>query len=219
MHGAANDNEEEGPEDEAALVAACARLGEDVESDVEEDRGLGEVGEDLEDEGGGSLGAWRHVLGRVSASGDGSEEDGHDAAQLEGLCECETERGAGGGRGVEQTSEEEGDVDHAHEDADEDEAVVAHVDGLENPGGEDAQGVPDDDRAGKAEDEVDQSGEELLGPDAHPNELAGGSEESDGHGVVHDLRGGSQRGAGQEEGRQEDSQILQRQGRRGWGPL
>jgi hypothetical protein len=26
VHGAANDNEEEGPEDEAALVAACARL-------------------------------------------------------------------------------------------------------------------------------------------------------------------------------------------------
>jgi hypothetical protein len=105
-------------------------------------------------------------------------------------------RRGGQEEGEEQTSEEEGDVDHAHEDADEDEAVVAHVDGLENPGGEDAQGVPDDDRAGKAEDEVDQSGEELIGADAHPNELAGGSEESDGHGVVHDLRGGGQRGAG-----------------------
>jgi hypothetical protein len=91
----------------------------------------------------------------------------------------------------EQTGEEEGDVDHAHEDTDEHEAVVAHVDRLEDPGREEAQAVADDHRPGEAQHEVHKSDEEFFGADAHTDELAGGPEKCDGHGVVHHLGGGS----------------------------
>ena len=85
MHCTAHDDDKQSPQDEATLVALSAGSGEHIEANVEEHRSLGKVGKDLKDKSSSTLGSRRHILSGIPTGCDGTEENGHNPAQLDSL--------------------------------------------------------------------------------------------------------------------------------------